>query len=296
MPLYSMTGFARAGGSLGDAEFSFEIKAVNGRGLEVRTRLPNGLERLERPIRDAVAKGVKRGNLQIQLNLSAGGDSSLPRLDGAVLDHLVAQALAAAKAHGLDAPRIEGLMALPGVFQRGESAAASLEEEAEDKILLAAFDQALAQLAAMRAAEGAHLAAALAGHLDDIERLTTEAEARAATQPAAIKARLDAQLADLLHDKAGTVSAERLAQEVAMLAVKADVREEIDRLRAHVAEARKLLKAGEGIGRRLDFLAQEFNREANTLCSKSTDVELTRLGLDLKTSVDRLREQVQNVE
>ncbi|PWR23675.1 YicC/YloC family endoribonuclease [Zavarzinia compransoris] len=296
MPLFSMTGFARAGGSLGETDFVFEIKAVNGRGLEVRFRLPNGLERLERPLREAIAKLVKRGNLQVQLNVAAGADGALPRLDRQVLDHLVAVAREAAAAHGLDAPRIEGLMALPGVFQRGEGSAPALDEAAEDKILLGAFDQALGQLNAMRAAEGGHIAAALAAHLDEIERLTAAAETQAATQPAAIKARLEAQLADLLQDKAGVVSPERLAQEVAMLAVKADVREEIDRLRAHVAEARKLLKAGEGVGRRLDFLAQEFNREANTLCSKSTDVDLTRLGLDLKTAVDRLREQVQNIE
>ncbi|MDD3444809.1 MAG: YicC family protein [Zavarzinia sp.] len=296
MALYSMTGFARAAGSLGDTEFVFEVKSVNGRGLEMRARLPNGLERLERSLRDAAARRLKRGNLQIQLNFSTAAETALPRIDRAVLDHYCAIAREEASANGLEPPRIEGLMALPGVFQRAEGGSADLDEAEQDAGLLALFEQALAGLVAARAAEGGHLATILNAHLDEIERLTDAASAQAETQPTAIRARLAAQLGDLLAEKVGTVSEERLAQEVAMLAVKADVREEIDRLRAHVAEARKLLKAGEGVGRRLDFLAQEFNREANTLCSKSTDVELTRLGLDLKTTVDRLREQVQNVE
>jgi uncharacterized protein (TIGR00255 family) len=295
MTLQSMTGFARISGKAGDLEFIWEVKSVNGRGLEVRTRLPGGMERLERPVRDLAAKRLKRGNLQAQLNLVAAGDGNLPRLDQAVLTHYIKAASALAVVHGLDAPRIEGLMALPGVIAR-DGGADTPDEEALDIAVIAAFEAAVDALSLSRKAEGGHLAAALQAHLDEIERLTDASETLAATQPASLKARLEAQLADVLKDKAGSVSPDRLVQEVAMLAVKADVREEIDRLRAHVAEARKLLKAGDGVGRRLDFLAQEFNREANTLCSKSTDVELTRLGLDLKTSVDRLREQVQNVE
>ncbi|MCF4164441.1 YicC family protein [Zavarzinia compransoris] len=296
MALYSMTGFARAAGTLGETDFVFEIKSVNGRGLEMRARLPGGFERLERELRDAATRRLKRGNLQIQLNFATAADTAPPRIDRKVLDHYCAVAIEAAAANGLEPPRIETLMALPGVFQRSEGLAADLDETAQDAVLTAAFATALDELVAVRAAEGTHLAVALGAHLDEIARLTDAAAAQAETQPAAIAARLAAQLADLLRDKAGAVPPERLAQEVALLAVKADVREEIDRLRAHVAEARKLLSKGEGVGRRLDFLAQEFNREANTLCSKSTDVELTRLGLDLKTTVDRLREQVQNVE
>ncbi|MFA5123356.1 YicC/YloC family endoribonuclease [Zavarzinia sp.] len=295
MTVQSMTGFARAAGVRGNAEFVFEVKSVNGRGLELRARLPAGLERLERPIRDIAQRYLKRGNVQIQLNLIGATETATPRLDAAVLGHYLAVARDLATQNGLEPPRVEGLMALPGVILRGETAPETDEAE-QDALYLATFEQAMKGLAQARGAEGAHLAAILTGHLDEIERLTTAAEAQAATQPAAIRGRLEAQLADLLKDKAGAVSAERLAQEVAMLAVKADVREEVDRLRAHVAEARKLLAAGDGVGRRLDFLAQEFNREANTLCSKSTDVDLTRLGLDLKTAVDRLREQVQNVE
>ena len=295
MALYSMTGFARAAGTLGETDFVFEIKSVNGRGLEMRVRLPGGFERLERALRDAAGQRLKRGNLQVQLGFATPSDGALPRIDRKVLDHYCAVAREAAAANGLEPPRIEGLMALPGVFQRGDGAT-DLDEEAQDAVLAAAFGKALDDLVGARAAEGAHLAKALGAHLDEIERLTDAAAAQAETQPATLQARLAAQLDDLLRDKAGTVPPERLAQELAVLAVKADVREEIDRLRAHVAEARKLLSKGEGVGRRLDFLAQEFNREANTLCSKSTDVELTRLGLDLKTTVDRLREQVQNVE
>lgn len=296
MGLQSMTGFARVSGPLGSGECIFEAKSVNGRGLEIRMRLPNGFERLERLLRDAAARRLKRGNLQIQMNVLGGETAAPPRIDGEILRQYLDIARDLAVANGLEPPRIEALMSLPGVIARAESARDPEEEEGQDAACLALFEQAVEALHAARAAEGRHLEAALAVHLDDIERLTAAAEAQAATQPAALRDRLSAQLADVLKDKAGQVSAERLAQEVAMLAVKADVREEIDRLRAHVSEARKLLKQGDGVGRRLDFLAQEFNREANTLCSKSTDVELTRIGLDLKTSVDRLREQVQNVE
>ncbi|PWR23000.1 YicC family protein [Zavarzinia aquatilis] len=291
-----MTGFARVSGPLGQGECIFEVKSVNGRGLEIRMRLPNGFERLERALRDVAGKRLKRGNLQIQMNVLGGETVAPPRIDGETLRQYLDLARDLAAANGLEAPRIEALMSLPGVIARAESSRDADEEEGQDAACIALFEQAVEALHGARAAEGRHLEAALATHLDDIERLTGAAEAQAATQPAALRDRLSAQLADLLKDKAGQVSAERLAQEVALLAVKADVREEIDRLRAHVAEARKLLKQGDGVGRRLDFLAQEFNREANTLCSKSTDVELTRLGLDLKTSVDRLREQVQNVE
>lgn len=293
--LQSMTGFARLSGQAGDTEFVVEMKSVNGRGLEVRSRLPVGMDRLERPLRDILGKWLKRGNVQLQVTAIGGVEANAIRLDEELLGKYVAAARAAALAHDLAPPTIDALMALPGVVSKNTSGA-TLEPEALDELVLGLAERVAQGLQASRLAEGQHLAVALATHLEDIERLTSEAEAQAATQPGAIKARLEAQLADILKDKAGTVSPERLAQEVAMLAVKADVREEIDRLRAHVAEARKLLKTGEGVGRRLDFLAQEFNREANTLCSKSTDVELTRLGLDLKTSVDRLREQVQNVE
>lgn len=296
MGLQSMTGFARISGPLGSGECVFEVKSVNGRGLEMRTRLPGGLERLERPLRDIAAKRLKRGNLQIQMTVTTAEAAAPHRIDAEALRNYFEVARDLAAANGLEPPRIEALMSLPGVVTRAEIPTGEDDEEQRDAVCVVLFEQVIAALFAARAAEGAHLHAALTVHLDEIERLTTAAEAQAATQPAAIRERLSAQLADLLKDKVGQVPGERLAQEVALLAVKADVREEIDRLRAHVAEARKLLKQADGVGRRLDFLAQEFNREANTLCSKSTDVELTRIGLDLKTAVDRLREQVQNVE
>jgi uncharacterized protein (TIGR00255 family) len=194
------------------------------------------------------------------------------------------------------APRLDGILAIRGVLETvGETPLDEAEQAKLDLAILSALDGALAGLVEARASEGAALARVLAGALDEIENLTREAAASAAAQPAALKAKLEAQMAELLGNQSA-LSAERLAHEAALLAVKADVREELDRLRAHIGQARELLAGKGAIGRKLDFLSQEFNREANTLCSKASDIALTRIGLSLKTAIDRMREQAANVE
>lgn len=295
--LQSMTGFAREAGTLADGTaYAWELKSVNGRGLDLRLRLPGGLDALEPALRDAAARRLKRGNVQLGLALRAEARPSLAP-DAAALDQAVRLAVELAQRLGAPPPRAEALLALPGVM-RAEAAEASEEDEsARRAALLAAFDRALAGLVAARRAEGARLVVILTALLDDIEALCAAAAAEAATQPAQQRERWLESLAALLDENArARIPEERLAQEVAILASKSDVREELDRLAAHIAAARALVAAGEGAGRKLDFLVQEFVREANTLCSKSASVALTRTGLDLKAAIERLREQAANVE
>jgi uncharacterized protein (TIGR00255 family) len=293
-----MTGFARADGTLPDgASFLWELRSVNGRGLDLRLRLPNGFDALEPALRDAAGKVFKRGNISATLSIKRE-EKAGPRLtpDPVALDQALRLALdLAARIPGAPPPRAEALLTLPGVL-RAEST--ELDEAAEDARRAAVakgFDTALKGLAKARAAEGARLAEILAVLIDEIAALVVLARDAAADQPAQQKARLIESLAALLEGER-RVPEERLAAEVALLAAKSDVREEIDRLNAHIAEARALLASGDAVGRRLEFLTQEFVREANTLCSKSASVALTRLGLDLKAAIERLREQAANVE
>jgi len=295
--LQSMTGFAREAETLADGtSYAWELKSVNGRGLDLRLRLPGGLDALEPALRDAAARRLKRGNVQLGLALRAETRPSLAP-DAAALDQAVRLAVELAQRLGAPPPRAEALLALPGVM-RAEAAEASEEDELARRAgLLAAFDRALAGLVAARRAEGARLVAILTALLDDIVALCAVAAAEATTQPAQQRERWMESLAALLDENArARIPEERLAQEVAILASKSDVREELDRLAAHIAAARALVAAGEGAGRKLDFLVQEFVREANTLCSKSASVALTRTGLDLKAAIERLREQAANVE
>jgi uncharacterized protein (TIGR00255 family) len=291
-----MTGFARASAEAMGRTITWEARSVNGRGLDVRLRTPPGLDRLESEIRARAAKKFDRGN--VSLNLSVEAPTAAPQLqvNRAALDQVLALVADLSGKVDAAAPRLDGLLALRGVIET--VAEAPLDEAAQGKVdaaTLRALDQTLDGLVSARKSEGRALLAVLAGVLDEIEGLVRDAAANATTQPAAIKARLEAQIADLLG--AGTpVPPERLAHEAAMMAVKADVREELDRLRAHIAQARELFAKGGAVGRKLDFLCQEFNREANTLCSKSNDIALTRIGLALKTAIDRLREQSANVE
>ncbi len=296
MTISSMTGFARASAEAMGRTITWEARSVNGRGLDVRLRTPPGLDRLESEIRARAAKKFDRGN--VSLNLSVEAPTAAPQLqvNRAALDQVLALVADLSGKVDAAAPRLDGLLALRGVIET--VAEAPLDEAAQGKVdaaTLRALDQTLDGLVSARKSEGRALLAVLAGVLDEIEGLVRDAAANATTQPAAIKARLEAQIADLLG--AGTpVPPERLAHEAAMMAVKADVREELDRLRAHIAQARELFAKGGAVGRKLDFLCQEFNREANTLCSKSNDIALTRIGLALKTAIDRLREQSANVE
>lgn len=295
--LCSMTGFAREAGFLADGTaYAWEMKSVNGRGLELRFRLPPGLDALEGPAREAAARRFKRGNVQIGLTLKQEGRAPLAP-DMAALDRMVELAQGLAARLGTETPRAEALLALPGIFRAEQAEPSEAEEEARRVALLAAFQRALGALWESRAAEGARLARILTALLDEIEALCAAAASEAATQPAAQRAKLMESL-DALLGEAGRArfSEDRLVQEVALLAAKSDVREELDRLGAHLSAARALVAEGEGAGRKLDFLVQEFVREANTLCSKSASVALTRIGLELKAAIERLREQAANVE
>lgn len=293
MSLVSMTGFADAQGDACGHHWRWEVKSVNGRSLDVRLRLPPGFEALELPIRSAATAAFRRGNLQISLTLERDAEAGALQIDDVALARLALIAKRIAAETGLAPARIDGLMALKGVVVQSEA----LSEEVKTALqaaLLKSLDEAFAVLSAARAGEGEKLTRLLSSQVDDVERLTAAAAKLAALQPAALRERLLAQLNDLVAP--GTVAPERLAQEIALLAVRADAREELDRLGAHVTEARRLIAAGMAVGRKLDFLAQEFNREANTLCSKSSDAELTRVGLDLKAVIDQFREQSANVE
>jgi uncharacterized protein (TIGR00255 family) len=222
------------------------------------------------------------------------------RINRALLAELGVLVEEVRKSTGAAAPTADGLLRVRGVIEEEEDEAVESEEALAvlDKALTAALDEVLKALAAARAAEGRALAGVIERHIDEIEALCGRAADRAAAQIGTLRSRFESQLAELL-ERAPALSEERFAQEVALLAGKADVREELDRLAAHIAQARTLLadaRPDNPVGRKFDFLCQEFNREANTLCSKSADIELTRIGIDLKGAIERLREQVQNVE
>ena len=289
-----MTGFAESSGGHGGLAWRWEAKSVNGRGLDLRLRTPPGLDGIEGPARKLAATRFSRGSLQVSLSIEPQAGARGLKIDAAALASAVRLAREIAAETGLAPARVDGILGLKGVIVADEAAPQDEAARAHrDAAMLESLAAAFDGLVKERLNEGAKLEALLGAQLEEIERLTSEAGALAATQPAALKERLAAQMKDLL---AGSLPEERLAQEAALLATRADVREELDRLAAHVADARAMLKAGQGVGRKLDFLAQEFNREANTLCSKSTDIALTRTGLALKAVIDQFREQSQNVE
>jgi uncharacterized protein (TIGR00255 family) len=290
----SMTGFARAAGADSEASWIWELRSVNGRGLELRMKLPAGFDALEPRLRTTTGRRLARGTIQASLALRQD-DSAGVTIDQALVLRLVAEAQAIS-ALLPDAPplRVDALLALPGVVRRDNTDDKS-PTEARMAAAEADFGQALDALVEARAAEGARLAGVVGGLLDRLETLRTEAAGEAAQQPEAQRARLREQLHRLLGDE-NAVPPERLAQEVALLATRADVTEEIERLASHVVAARKLLADGSAIGRQLDFLVQEFMREANTLCSKAGTAALTVIGLQLKGVIEQLREQVQNIE
>jgi uncharacterized protein (TIGR00255 family) len=298
--LASMTGFAREGGTLPDGtSFVWELRSVNGRGLDLRLRLPGGLDALEPALREALGKRLKRGNVSATLTVKR--EERAPRLtpDPAALDQAIALVLSVtARIPGAAPPSPEAILTLPGVLRAEVVEPDEAAEETRRAALTTAFATTLDGLVASRAREGAQLATILATLLDEIASLREAAAKEAAGQPAAQRARLMENLANLLGegDVRARVPEERLAQEVALLAQRSDVREELDRLGAHINEARNLLKSGDAVGRKLEFLTQEFVREANTLCSKSASTALTRIGLDLKAAIERLREQAANVE
>ena len=295
MGLQSMTGFARATGEYEGSVISWELRSVNGKGLEIRLRLPTGHERLEQAARQAVQRRFARGNIQATLTISTGGKLIQPVVNEAFLLDLTELAKRLEEQYGCAPASADGLLALKGVLEVPESVFDEEQRALLDAELLRVLDAGLASLEESRRAEGAALGAVLSGHVDAIEALTARAEADKSREPAAIRERLAEQV-KLMLDAAPALDEARLYQEAAFLATKADIREEIDRLNTHVGSARALLADGGAIGRKLDFLAQEFNRESNTLCSKSNAGSVTAIGLELKAVVDQFREQVQNLE
>jgi uncharacterized protein (TIGR00255 family) len=293
--LSSMTGFARGHGVCGNYGWAWELKSVNAKGLDLRLRLAPGWDAVEAPVRNSAAQVLSRGTIYAALAIDRQGIAPIVRVNEAVL----AAVLAAMKNLGgrVDAeePRLDGILSLKGVMEIIEPDEREADRRAAESAVLAGFQGTLAELAAMRRHEGEVLGRVLTQRMDEIAALASRAEVAPGRRPEAIKARIAEQVAMLL-DASARFDADRLHQEAILIASKADIREELDRLAAHATAARRLIKQGGAIGRRLDFLAQELNREANTLCSKSNDVDLTNIGLELKNVVEQFREQVQNLE
>lgn len=295
MTLQSMTGFARSEGSSGRYRWAWELRSVNGKGLDLRLRLPSGMEALETALRDIASKSLSRGNIQAGLSVSA----SETKLEAVVNRDALDAVLALKKELGnavSDAPlSFDTLLSVRGLVEFREPEETEDAQAARNADIVDGFSAAVASLKAMREREGASLYTLLSTHIDRIEQLTSVIEADPSRQPEHIRARLEAQIA-LIGDGNAGLDRDRLYAEAALLATKADLREEIDRLTSHVSAARELLAAGGPIGRKLDFLAQEFNRESNTICSKSNTSAVTAAGIELKVVIDQFREQVQNLE
>jgi len=295
MALSSMTGFARQDGAEGEWRWTWELKSVNSRNLELRFRLPPGHDWLEGAARKTLQGALTRGSVYANLNLRREGASAQLQVNEEALARILPVIEDLKSRTGAAPASVDGILSLRGILEVSEPEEDEGERAARGKAILASLDEAVAALKTARAEEGAKIGEVLADQIGTIERLSNAAAGCAAARPDALRKRIKEQADALLESNKG-LSEERLHQEMALLAVKADVREEIDRLAAHVAAARELLASGEPVGRRLDFLAQEFNREANTVCSKAGDIELTRIGLDLKAVIDQMREQVQNLE
>jgi uncharacterized protein (TIGR00255 family) len=295
MSLQSMTGFARSAALHDGTAIAWELRSVNGKGLELRLRVPPGMERLEQPARAAAQQRFSRGNIQASLSLSGSGNAVRPVVNEALLEDLARTARGLEERFGVAPANAAGLLAIRGVLDYPDAETDDDARGARDAAILSALDAALDSLAEARRSEGAALTGLLLGHVAAVEALVARAEADPSREPAAIRARLAEQVR-LLMETGQPFDEARLAQEAAFLATKADIREEIDRLRTHVDAARALLASEGPVGRKLDFLAQEFNRESNTLCSKSNAATITSIGLELKAVVDQFREQVQNLE
>jgi len=293
-PLESMTGYGRAESSDGRLIWIWDLRSVNGRSQDIRLRLPSGFDALDPDIRAQLKKSVGRGNISVTLTVKPIEPTGALRFNREALEEILALQRALGDKVDQSPPRLDVLLTVRGIAEAPDAAEEEGVVEARKAAVMASFEEALAEFAAARRQEGEALHGVLTAHLDRVEADVEAARSLATTAPEALFARLRAQV-DALVGPGQELSAERLHQEAALLATKADVREELDRLVAHVAAARDMLAAGGQIGRKLDFLCQEFNREANTLCSKAADIELTQIGLALKTTVDQMKEQIQNV-
>ena len=295
MALASMTGFARGHGVAGNYAWTWELKSVNAKGLDLKLRLPPGWEAIEPAVRAKAAEALSRGSVFANLTVSREGAAPVARVNQAALDAVLSAVNELARRVPGAMPSLDGILALKGVMEVSEAQETEDERTAAEAAVVAGFGDVLKGLAEMRRTEGTALGRILTTRLSEIGELAARAEAAPGRKPDAIKARLTAQVAELL-DASKRFDPDRLHQEAIMLATKIDIREELDRLAAHVAQGKKLIADGGPIGRKLDFLAQELNRESNTLCAKANDLELTNIGLELKAVVEQFREQVQNLE
>ena len=295
MALSSMTGFARSHGTSGPYAFEWELKSVNAKGFDLRLRLPPGWDELEAFAKKRAAERLSRGTVYANLNVKRANALSSVRINEEVLASVVKAATQLAGRIDAVAPSIDGLLAIKGVIEVIEPESDEEEDKAAKAVAASAFEEALNGLVEMRRREGTSLGQILSQRMLEIEALAKKAEAAPGRKPEAIKARLAEQVAALL-ETSDRFDTERLNQEALLIAAKADIREELDRIASHVAQARELIEKGGPIGRRLDFLSQEFHREVNTCCSKSNDIELTNTGLEMKNVVEQFREQVQNLE
>ena len=295
MALSSMTGFARSHGASGPYAFEWELKSVNAKGFDLRLRLPPGWDDIEAPAKKRAGELLARGTVYATLNVKRTNAVAQVRINEDVLAAVVKVAGQLAGKIDAVAPSVDGLLAIKGVIEVVEPESDEEEDRAAKAAAMAAFEQALGNLVDMRRREGAALGQVLGARMDEIEKLAKRAEAAPGRKPEAIRARLAEQIAALLQTS-DRFDQDRLTQEALLIATKADIREELDRIASHIAQARDILGKGGPVGRRLDFLAQEFNREVNTCCSKSNDIELTNTGLEMKNVVEQFREQVQNLE
>ena len=295
MTLKSMTGFARGDGNFGLHTWAWEIRTVNGRGLDIRMRLPPGHDALEPLVREACKSRLARGNCSIALTTQRDTSEVVVRLNENMFRQVAEAVARAQEMADVAPPTLDGLLSLRGMIEMAEDEESEAETKSRLDAILESFKGTLDALGLARGQEGGHLAVAIEMLLAEIETLVGAIESAPARTPEAIGKRLREQVAKLL-DENSSLDEQRLHQEAVLLAAKADVEEELARLKAHLSAARDLLKTPEPVGRRFEFLAQEFNREANTICSKSNDTGITQAGLALKAAIDRLREQVQNIE
>ena len=291
----SMTGFARGHGVSGAYSWAWELKSVNAKGFDLRLRLPPGWDAVESPARNGAAQVLARGTVHGTLTVERQGVAPSVRINEPVLAAVLATVKGLAGRVDAAAPRLDGILSLKGVIEVIDEDEREEDRRVAEAAVVAGFHATVAELAAMRRHEGEVLGQVLTQRVREIAVLAERAEAAPGRRPEAIKARIVEQVAMLL-DASDRFDPDRLHQEAILIASKADIREELDRLASHVAQVERLIAGGGPIGRRLDFLAQELNREANTLCSKSNDVELTNIGLELKSVVEQFREQVQNLE
>jgi uncharacterized protein (TIGR00255 family) len=295
VPLASMTGFARNHGASGAYNWAWEIKSVNAKGLDLRLRLPPGWDAVEPSVRNSLGQTLARGTVYATLTVDRVGVVPVVRVNQAVLEAVLSTIKNLAPRVEAAEPRLDGILSLKGVIEVLDEDEREEDHRAAEQAIISGFQKTLAALADMRCAEGEALRRVLTQRVTEIATLAGRADAAPGRQPDAIKTRIAEQIA-MLMDSSTRFDADRLHQEAILIASKADIREELDRLISHVGQIKRLIEEGGPIGRRLDFLAQELNREANTLCSKSNDVELTNIGLELKTVVEQFREQVQNLE